>query len=187
MKQTTIAAALLCVFFQRPDPSFAQDLRIYRKAGMWEQTSVDISSGGQGPLLSMCTDEAFEQRFPLPNSQITSLLKGLGASNCTEVNPQKIPGGFRFELTCNVVGRPIHMATSVIGDFNSAYSAETVSVIDGKMQPSTRMSFRRTGACPANRKPGDIVMPGGHVMNFYVLERGANQGTLPPGVSRLSP
>ena len=43
---------------------------------------------------------------------------------------------------------------------------DMVTEVDGKAQPPVHMEAKWTGARPAGRKPGDMVMPGGMVMNI---------------------
>lgn len=128
-------------------PASAQVEPPHRKPGMWEQ-SIEVS-GGRPMTMKMCIDEATEASY-------SALGKRAG---CTQ-DYQKIPGGFSFKGTCN--GKTA--SGTAIGDFDKAIKVEVDS--EGTHMTS---NLRYLGPCPADRKPGDMVMPNGQVMNMKDL------------------
>jgi len=132
----------------------------HRKPGMWE-TSMSLS-GRQMMTMGMCTDEETERHYSVANPQPG----GRAGSDCTGMTPTPVPGGYHIEGTCTNAGRKTHMVANIKGDFNNAYVMDINSDVDGKAQPPVHMDAKWTGACPAGRKPGDMVMPGGMVVNI---------------------
>jgi hypothetical protein len=64
----------------------------------------------------------------------------------------------------------------VTGDFNSAYSVKVTSHSDNAPAGAPRdadmtLQAKWLGACAADQKPGDIVMPGGFKMNITDMEK----------------
>jgi hypothetical protein len=112
--------------------------------------------------MGMCTDEATEQHYSVVNPQPTG--RG-GANDCTGMTPTPVPGGYRVEGTCTNGGRKSHVVATIKGNFDTAYAMDVVTDVDGKAQPPIHMDAKWTGACPAGRKPGDMVLPGGMVVN----------------------
>jgi hypothetical protein len=127
-----------------PLSAFAQVEPPHRKPGMWEQS---IQLPGNKPMtMQMCIDEATETAY-------TALGKKPG---CTQ-EFQKIPGGYSFKSACE--GKTA--SGTAIGDFDKAIKVEVDS--EGSHVTS---DLKFLGPCPADRKPGDMVMPGGQVMNI---------------------
>ena len=64
----------------------------------------------------------------------------------------------------------------VTGDFNSAYTVKITSQNSGgpagmPRQTATTMEAKWLGACKADQKPGDMIMPGGIKMNIKDLQK----------------
>jgi hypothetical protein len=62
------------------------------------------------------------------------------------------------------------------GDFNSAYTVKTTSHAQGGPAGAARdtsmtLEAKWLGACKADQKAGDIVMPGGLKMNIKDMEK----------------
>jgi hypothetical protein len=158
LKPLILAAGLAALL---PALGSAQAPGMHRKPGMWETT---MSLNGQQMMtMGMCTDEATEQRYSVVNPQ--PMGRGDGSSNCTGMTPTPIPGGYHVEGACTNAGRKSHVVATIKGNFDTAYSMDVATDVDGKAQPPVHMDAKWTGACPAGRKPGDMVMPGGMVVN----------------------
>lgn len=167
LKPLVMAAGLAALL---PALSSAQPPGAHRKPGMWETT---MSMGGRQMMtMGMCTDEETERHYSLANPQPM----GRGSSDCTGMTPTPVPGGYHIEGTCNNAGHKTHMIGTIKGDFNTAYSMDMNTDVDGKAQPPVHMDAKWTGACPAGRKPGDMVMPGGMVMNMNSMPGRGGQG-----------
>ena len=62
-------------------------------------------------------------------------------------------------------------AGEIVGDFNSAYTMKVSTKSSGKIPDAvTTMEAKWMGACKADQKPGDIVMPGGMKMNIKDMQ-----------------
>jgi hypothetical protein len=157
LKPLLLAAGLAALL---PALGSAQAPGMNRKAGMW-QTTMSLN-GQQIMTMDMCTDQATEQHYSVVNPQPG---RGGGASNCTGMTPTPAPGGYRIEGTCTNGGRKSHVVATIKGSFDTAYSMDVATDVDGKASPPIHMDAKWTGACPAGRKPGDMVMPGGTVVN----------------------
>jgi hypothetical protein len=86
------------------------------------------------------------------------------------------------DATCNVGGMTSVSHTEINGDFNSAYtvkvSSKNTSAPAGVPAESvTLMEARWTGACAADQKAGDMIMPGGVKINIKDMQ--ALKGMLP--------
>ncbi|SJZ85905.1 Protein of unknown function [Enhydrobacter aerosaccus] len=123
----------------------ADDDPPHRKPGMWQQAMT--MGGGQTMTMQMCIDEATEKQFSA---------MGRNRAGCSQ-EFHKVPGGYSFKGTCD--GKTA--TGTAIGDFDKAIKVEVDS--EGAHMVS---NLTYLGPCPADRKPGDIVMPGGQVMNM---------------------
>jgi hypothetical protein len=64
----------------------------------------------------------------------------------------------------------------ITGDFNSAYTVKSTSNTQGgpaavPRDSTTTIEAKWLGACKADQKPGDIVMPGGIKMNVRDMQK----------------
>jgi hypothetical protein len=144
-----------------PLAASAQDEPPHRKPGMWEQSVV--LPGNKPMTMQMCIDEATEAAY-------SAFGKKPGCSQ----QYHKIPGGYAFKGTCD--GKTA--TGTAIGDFDKAIKVEVDS--EGTHMTS---NLRYLGPCPAGRKPGDMVMPGGRVMNMNDMMQGRTPGQAAPDAS----
>ena len=140
------------------DGAQADDLPL-RKAGLWEIKLV--RSGSPLPSMTMqhCTDESVDRDM---NNMVSPMAKQI----CSRQDIQKTADGYIADSVCSVGGVSISSHSEISGDFNSAYTVATTSHNDtnNKGAPHdtvTRIEAKWLGACKADQKPGDIVMPGG--------------------------
>jgi hypothetical protein len=138
--------------------AWAQIAAPQRKAGMWE-TVMHIQ--GHDMSTQLCIDAATEAKMSVFGQQAQTESCG-GATGV-----EKIPGGYAFHGACK--GR--ETSGTAIGDFNSAYK---VTIDSGKTHMS--MDSRWLGPCPAGRRPGDMVMPGGIVINMNDVAGATGRG-----------
>ncbi|WIM10372.1 DUF3617 family protein [Enhydrobacter sp.] len=129
-------------------PALAQVEPPHRKPGMWEQ-SLELS-GGKSMTMQMCIDEETERQYSA---------MGRNRPGCTH-EFHKIPGGYSFKGTCD--GKTA--TGTAIGDFDKAIKVEVDS--EGTHMTS---NLKYLGPCPADRKAGDVVIPGGRVVNIKDL------------------
>ena len=146
---TLAFAALAAIGVGLPVSTFAQVEPPHRKPGLWEQ-SVALP-GNNAMAMQMCIDEETEKQYSAMGKR----------PGCTQ-EFQKIPGGYSFKGACE--GKTA--TGTVIGDFDKALKIEVDS--EGTHLTS---NLKYLGPCPADRKPGDVVMPGGRVVNMKDLQR----------------
>src|SRR5215510_8630338 len=139
-----------------------------RKAGLWEMKMV--RTGGTVPDMTMqhCTDASTDKQMSTSFSP--------GKETCSKQDVQKTATGFVSDSVCGVAGMTITSHAEIIGDFNSAYTVKVTSRTEGgpsgvPRDGTTTIEAKWLGACKADQKAGDIVMPGGMKMNIGDLDK----------------
>ncbi|MDB5516159.1 MAG: hypothetical protein JWQ17_2917 [Tardiphaga sp.] len=140
-----------------------------RKAGLWEIKM--LRTGGPMPEMTMqhCTDEATDK-------QMTSTFSPMAKDACSRNETAKTATGYTTDSICTVSGMTMTSHSDVTGDFNSAYTVKVTSHSQGgpagaARDSNTTLDAKWLGACKADQKPGDIVMPGGLKMNIKDMEK----------------
>ncbi len=140
-----------------------------RKPGLWE---VKINrSGGQIPAQTVqhCTDVSTDKDM---NASFGPMTKEM----CSKQDMRKTSTGMVIDSTCNIGGMTSVSHMEVTGDFNSAYTIKMTSQVSGgpaktPHETVTMMDGKWLGACKADQKPGDMIMPGGVKMNITDLAK----------------
>ena len=135
-----------------------------RKAGLWEMKMV--RTGGSMPDMTMqhCTDASTDKQMSTSFSP--------GKETCAKQDIQKTAAGYVSDSICSVAGMTVTSHAEITGDFNSAYTVKsTVRSERGPAGGTTTIEAKWLGACKADQKPGDIVMPGGMKMNILELDK----------------
>ena len=135
-----------------------------RKAGLWE---MKVLSGGSVPEMTMqqCTDETTDKDMATAMSPVAKDI-------CSKQDIQKTATGYVTDSICGIAGVTIASHAEITGDFNSAYTVKsTVRSERGPAGGMTTIEAKWLGACKADQKPGDIVMPGGMKMNIKDMEK----------------
>lgn len=127
-----------------------------RRPGYW-QTTINI--GSRSMVTAMCTDEALEKTF-------SGMGNGVAEKDCSQHEYHPIPGGWAFNSTCTINGNTDVSSGTVTGDMQSSYHMEMTTHPSNGAQRHTTMDVKWMGPCPPGRLPGDMVMPGGMVMNM---------------------
>ena len=146
----------------------AVDLPI-RKPGLWEMKMV--RTGGPMPDMTMqhCTDETTDKEMSTAASPMAKQV-------CSKQDIQKTATGYVSDSICGVAGVNVTSHAEITGDFNSAYSVKSTSRTEGgpsgvPRDGTTTIEAKWLGACKADQKPGDIMMPGGMKMNILELDK----------------
>jgi hypothetical protein len=134
-----------------------------RKAGLWELKMVKTGSPLPEMTMQHCTDEATDKAM-------TDAASPMSKDMCSKNDLQKTATGYVSDSVCKVAGMSITSHSETTGDFNSAYTVKSVSHSEGgpsgtPRDTTTTIEAKWLGACKADQKPGDIVMPGGFKMN----------------------
>ncbi|QOZ23524.1 DUF3617 family protein [Bradyrhizobium sp. CCBAU 51753] len=139
-----------------------------RKAGLWEMKMV--RSGGPMPEMTMqhCTDETTDKEMSTAASPMAKEI-------CSKQDVQKTATGYVTDSVCSVAGVTVQGHAEITGDFNSAYTVKSTSHAEGGKAGAhdTTMTIEAKwlGACKADQKPGDMIMPGGMKMNIKDMEK----------------
>jgi hypothetical protein len=157
LKPLFLAAGLAALV---PAIGSAQGPMPHRKPGMWQTTINMPGMPGGGISTSMCTDAATEARYSALAPQQNP------GSQCSKMTVHSVPGGWDTEGECVMRGKTSHFKASARGDMSSAYGMDVSMQEEGRPAQTMHMDAKWTGPCPAGRKPGDMVMPGGVVMNM---------------------
>lgn len=140
-----------------------------RKAGLWEQT---VSTAGMAQTSTLCVDAAVEEKLGWWSQQATQ-------TQCSQTSFTPSPGGWTFSSTCDMGGSGRTVTKGVAtGDFGSAYQMDMTSTTTGAttahMNGEHKMTIKAAwkGPCPADMKPGDMVLtPGGVKINLLTNTR----------------
>lgn len=139
-----------------------------RKAGLWEMKMV--RTGGSMPDMTMqhCTDASTDKKMSTSFSP--------GKETCARQDIEKTAAGYVSDTVCSVAGMTVTSHAEITGDFNSAYTVKSTSRTEGApsgvpRDTMTTIEAKWLGACKADQKPGDIVMPGGMKMNILDLDK----------------
>jgi hypothetical protein len=140
-----------------------------RKAGLWEMKV--LSTGAPVPEMTMqqCTDETTDK-------DMSTAMSPMAKEMCSKQDIQKTSAGYVTDSVCGIAGMTIKSKAEIIGDFNSAYTVKTTSHTEGGTASAPRDSnstieAKWVGACKADQKPGDIMMPGGMKMNVKDMQK----------------
>ena len=140
-----------------------------RKAGLWEMKV--LSTGAPVPEMTMqqCTDETTDK-------DMSTAFSPMAKEICSKQDIQKTATGYATDSVCGIAGMTIKSKAEINGDFNSAYTVKSTSHTEGGMGGTPRDSTstieaKWIGACKADQKPGDIMMPGGMKMNIKDMEK----------------
>ena len=145
-------------------PAAAPKLR----TGLWRVTTGGDASRGES---RMCLDEAVQVRMNVVGAQAAG-------GNCGQTSMTPNPGGgWRYRSVCDysASGGGTSVSEGVMtGDLRTAYSSRTTVTTTGAAVAHMNRTANITaegvyeGPCPADMKPGDMVIPGG--MTFNMLE-----------------
>lgn len=141
-----------------------------RKAGLWEMKLVTTGSPVPEMTMQHCTDETVDKEM---SNNVSPMAKQI----CAKQEIKKTATGYVSASECNVAGVSTTSHAEISGDFNSAYTVKTSSHAQGGVAGTagrdTNMTLQAKwlGACKADQKPGDIVMPGGFKMNVRDMDK----------------
>jgi hypothetical protein len=126
-----------------------------RKPGWWE-LSLTVQGPAPQPIHTtarICTDAAVDQvQTPV----------GINTGKvCPAVQIARAPDGWTFEHTCAVGHTSISTQGRASGDFSASYHVDLTTRISPAPTPQTAeirtaIDAKWLGACPADKKPGDV-------------------------------
>lgn len=148
--------------------AFAVELPV-RKAGLWEMKVVSTGGPSSEMTMQQCTDATTDK-------DMSTAFSPMAKEICSKQDIQKTATGYVTDSVCGVAGMTIKSHAEITGDFNSAYTVKSTSRSEGGMagaprDNSTTIEAKWLGACKADQKAGDIMMPGGMKMNIKDMEK----------------
>lgn len=148
----------------------AQD-KFQRKSGLWEVKRTSTRTAEQTRVYQMCIDQASD-------NALRQLAEGMRNERCEPSKVTRDGDKLVVDAVCKL-GRTGTKATThavVTGKFDTAYKIESTSTFDppilGKAQGTTLMEAKWTGACKADQRPGDVILPNGAKMSVTSDEKG---------------
>jgi hypothetical protein len=140
-----------------------------RKAGLWELKMLRAGSSLPEMTMQHCTDEATDK-------QMTATFSPMAKEKCAKNEMQKTATGYTTDSVCSFGGTTMTSHSEITGDFNSAYAVKVTSHNENPpagapRDTNTTLQAKWLGACKADQKAGDIVMPGGFTMNIKDMEK----------------
>jgi Protein of unknown function (DUF3617) len=160
------SAVALLVLAAVPDAR-AAELPV-RKAGLWEMKVAHTGSSTPEMTMQHCTDETTDK-------EMSTAFSPLAKDMCSKQDVQKTTTGYVSDSVCGVAGMTVTSHAEITGDFNSAYTVKSTAHSDGGPKSAhdntSTIEARWLGACKADQKPGDIMMPGGMKMNIKDMDK----------------
>jgi uncharacterized protein DUF3617 len=163
-----LLASAICLLALLPaGDARAVDLPV-RKAGLWEMKVLHTGSPMPEMTMQHCTDETTDK-------EMSTAASPMAKEMCSKQDIQKTATGYVSDSVCGIASMSITSHSEITGDFNSAYSVKSTSHSEGgpagARDSTTTIEAKWLGACKADQKPGDIVMPGGLKMNVKDMEK----------------
>jgi hypothetical protein len=118
--------------------------------------------------MQQCTDETTDK-------DMATSFSPMAKDVCSKQDIQKTATGYVTDSVCGIGGMSIKSRAEIIGDFNSAYTVKSTSHSEGgppgvPRDSTTTIEAKWLGACKADQRAGDIMMPGGMKMNIKDME-----------------
>jgi len=140
-----------------------------RKPGLWEIKVARTGSPVPEMAMQQCTDASTDK-------DMATAFSPMGKEICSRRDIQQTATGYVSDSVCSVAGISMTSHSEIRGDFNSAYTVKTTThserVVAGLPADTTAtVEAKWLGACKADQKPGDIVMPGGFKLNIKDAEK----------------
>ena len=168
-RQLLSFGSALCLLALLPiSAAGAVDLPV-RKAGLWEMKVLRAGSPSPEMTMQQCTDESTDK-------DMSTAMSPMAKEMCSKQDIQKTSAGYVTDSVCGVAGMSIKSHAEITGDFNSAYTVKSASHSEGgpagaARDSTTTVEAKWLGACKADQKPGDIMMPGGMKMNVKDMQK----------------
>ena len=139
-----------------------------RKPGLWEMKIAKTGSAVPEMTMQHCTDETTDKDM---NNTVSPMAKQI----CSKQDIKKTATGYVSDSVCSVAGMTMTTHAEINGDFSSGYTVTSNSHSEGGpaslRDVTTKIEAKWLGACKADQKPGDIVMPGGFKLNVKDAEK----------------
>ncbi|WP_291855881.1 DUF3617 family protein [Bradyrhizobium sp.] len=140
-----------------------------RRAGLWEMKVLRAGATAPEMTMQQCTDQTTDK-------DMSTSFSPMAKEMCTKQDIQKTATGYVTDSVCAIAGVSIASRAEIVGDFNSAYTVKSTSRSEGgpagvPRDSTTMIEAKWLGACKADQRPGDMMMPGGIKMNIKDMEK----------------
>ena len=164
----SFGSALGLLALLAPTAAGAVELPV-RKAGLWEMKVLRTGSPAPDMTMQHCTDETTDK-------EMSTAFSPMGKEMCSKQDIVKTATGYVSDSVCSVAGMSVTSHAEINGDFNSAYTVKSTSHSEHgpsgvPRDSTTTIEAKWLGACKADQKAGDIVMPGGMKMNIKDMQK----------------
>lgn len=131
-----------------------------RKSGLW---AIDTAAMGRNQTIRTCVDQASD-------AEMAAWGQTAGEESCSQAKVKPVAAdSWEFESTCTMPngGGTVTSHGTATGDFSSKYVVKVRSTTSGSSMPQAngeheiQMTATWEGPCPADMKPGDMLLPGG--------------------------
>ncbi|ESQ75050.1 DUF3617 family protein [Asticcacaulis sp. AC402] len=140
------------------------------KAGLWE-LKTQIAKMPQSITTKICLDEALSTSFTTNAGPMKQ-----GNTNCSDQTITHIGNVIDMSAVCKDGAQTIDtkVRMEMMGDtaYKQTITATFDPAKDGMKDVSTTVAGKWLGACGADMKPGDMVMPGGMKINMADAMKG---------------
>jgi hypothetical protein len=161
MRQATL---FLITLFLAAGLATAQEVP-KRKSGLWEITRTSTRTDDKPRVTQMCVDEATD-------NALRQVAEGMRSETCQTDKISRDGDKLVVDSTCSLRrGSSTSKTRAVItGKFDSAYKIESKSTYEpplvGQKEGRAVLEAKWTGACKADQRPGDVMLPNGQTVNI---------------------
>lgn len=143
-----------------------------RRVGLWEITMTEQGTNTAPQVMQQCIDAKTDQMMnPFSGS--------ISAQMCSKHDVQKVGAMIVINAECQMGPVKTVSRSVVSGDFNSNYTVETTTKMEGLPAAAQAqvgggkrtIQARWAGACKADQRPGDMVLPDGRKMNILDMKK----------------
>lgn len=140
-----------------------------RKAGLWKLSTEVEGMPGASHTLRQCIDAATDKELMNLSRDIATKT----GAKCSKNEIGKVSGKYMHQLDCMMAGSHVVSQTTFSGDFSSSYVATSITTYQPPMMGMTdtrsTVTANYVGPCPADMKPGDVVLPDGKKMTLDAM------------------
>ena len=140
------------------------------KAGLWEM-ATQVEGMPQTIVTKMCMDETLTASF---TTKMGSLQQG--DTKCSDQTVTRNGNTIDMTAVCvdgnQRINTKVHMEMKGDTGYHQTINATFDPPTQGRSAVSTSIDGKWLGACGADMKPGDVVMPGGLKVNMYDAMKG---------------
>ena len=139
-----------------------------RKSGLWEMTMIGDQTNGQPQTVTTCVEQKND----------TGLSSSFGdkiPKNCKAPTMKKSAGTYVITSACKFTDSNVSTVAVLSGDMKTAYQIDRTSTYTppnkGRKESKQSITGKWLGACKADQRPGDMIMPDGSKINISDIQK----------------